>query len=320
MQIAVTGGAGFIGSHLCERLVKEGHDVLCIDNFYTGRKENLAGVIGSGKFELAECSIMEKDRLEGILRERKIEELYHYAAVVGVKRTLEDPKMVMDVNVTGAMNVMDAAYAAGCKKLVNISSSEVYGKPAEIPEREDSPKNVELPYAIAKLFSEKYAEYYQGQGLKTTSLRFFNVYGPRQNSTPYGFVVGIFIKSVLDGKPPPVFGDGSQTRDFTYIEDNLNATLIAGKLSKANGEVLNIGTGKAVTVLDLAKEIIGLSGKKLKPHFVSERPLDIKHRCADIKKMKDVLGYAPAYDLRTGLKHTMEWYGKYATGSGNRKV
>jgi len=311
MNIAVTGGAGFIGSHLCERAVKNGHYVVCLDNYYTGRKENIRHLRGHKNFKSIQCDIMDRGKIEKIFKEESIGLVYHYAAVVGVKRTLEKPKEVLDVNIKGTENVFEAALSSSCKKVVNISSSEVYGVPVELPERESSPKNVELPYAISKLLGEKYAEiYYEKYGLRTTSLRLFNVYGPRQNSTPYGFVVGIFIDRVLRNKPPVVFGDGTQTRDFTYIEDNIAPTVMAGEKSAANGKVINIATGKPTTISDLSKLVIELCRKKMKPVFDEERPHEIMHRLADITKMKKVLGYKPRYELKDGLRETMGWYKK----------
>ncbi|MFH1722356.1 MAG: SDR family NAD(P)-dependent oxidoreductase, partial [Candidatus Altiarchaeota archaeon] len=198
MNIAVTGGAGFIGSHLCEHLLEKGHYVVSLDNYSTGTKENISHLKCDENFREVTCDILDKEILENVFSENNVELVYHYAAVVGVKRTLENPKKVFEVNITGTENVLDAALHSGCKKVVNISSSEVYGHPVEVPEREDSPKNVELPYAISKLVGEKYAGIYNNMyGLKTTSLRLFNTYGPKQSSTPYGFVVGIFINRVL---------------------------------------------------------------------------------------------------------------------------
>ena len=308
-NVVVTGGAGFIGSHLCSELVKRGHYTVCVDNFYTGSKDNVSGLLEDENFKLIECDILEKERLKKIFKEESIDIVYHHAAVVGVKRTLENPKEVLDVNIKGTENVLDAALE--CKKVVNISSSEVYGSPIEVPEKETSPKNVELPYAIAKLLSEKYAEiYYEKYGLKTTSLRLFNVYGPRQNSTPYGFVVGIFIQRALKNQQPQIFGDGFQTRDFMYIDDNINATIAAGEKSAANGEVFNIAAGRPITILDLAELVTEMCGKNLKPKFEPEREHEIKHRFADVSKLRTVLEYKPKWELRAGLEQTINWYKK----------
>lgn len=314
MRISVTGGAGFIGSHLCEYLLKQGHEVVCLDNFSTGTKENIAPLLDNHNFKFFHCDIKDMAKLVEIFKQEAIELVYHYAAIVGVKRTLENPKEVLEVNINGTVNVLEAALKSGCQKVVNISSSEVYGNPVEVPEKEDSPKNVDLPYAISKLLTEKYAQiYYEKYGLKTTSMRLFNVYGPRQNSTPYGFVVGIFIKWVLQDKPPIIYGDGFQTRDFNYIGDCIIPTVIAGESDAGNGMVFNIAAGKPITILDLAELIIEICDKnsKLKPAFEPERDFEIRHRFADISKMRTVLGYKPQYDLKKGLKLTVEWYKQY---------
>ena len=309
MHILVTGGAGFIGSHLCEKLLKRGNKVVCLDNLSTGSIANIAPLLDNQNFKHYQCDVREKNNLLEIFKQEEVELIYHLAAVVGVKRTVENPKDVLEVNINGTVNVLEAALKSGCQKVANISSSEVYGNPVEVPENENSPKNVELPYAISKLVAEKYAQiYYEKYGLKTTSLRLFNVYGPRQEATPYGFVVGIFIKRVLQDKPPIIYGDGFQTRDFTYIEDCILPTIVAGESESANGEVFNIAAGKPVTILDLAELIIEMCGKNLNPVFEPEREFEIRHRFADVSKMRTIIGYKPKFDLKEGLKFTIEWY------------
>jgi len=307
-SILVTGGSGFIGSHLCEKLLAGGNHVVCLDNFLTGSMENIRHLMENKEFELVRCDIMEKAKMMKVFK-NGVDLVFHEAAVVGVKLTMEKPKLVLDANITGTRNVLDCALDSGCKKFVSASSSEVYGEPVEIPEKEDNVLNAKLPYAVAKLTGEKYCRaYYDEHGLNTTSLRYFNVYGPRQNSTPYGFVVGIFIQRALEGKPPVIFGDGTQTRDFTYIDDCIKATILASKSNKAEGEYLNIGTGVRVEIKDLAERIIGMSSKNLKPEFAPEREHEIRHRQADITKMKKILGFLPRFDLNRGLKLTMDWY------------
>ncbi len=309
MKAIVTGGAGFIGSFLCEKLLERGQDVVCIDNYSTGLKENIAHLIKSENFKAIECDIRDKNNLIKIFNDEIADIVYHLAAVVGVKRTLENPREVWDVAVKGTKNVLEAARNSSCKKVVNASSSEVYGVPSKIPESEDDPKNAKIPYALAKLIGEKIAkEYFENYGLKTTSLRYFNVYGPRQDSTPYGFVVAIFIKNVLNNKPPVIFGDGLATRDFTYIEDSVNATIISGESDAVNNKSINIGTGREIKILDLANMIIKICGKNMSPVFGKEREHEIPRRCADITKMKRVLKFEPKVNLESGLKSTIDWY------------
>ena len=309
MKVLITGGAGFIGSHLCEYFINKKDNVVCVDNFLSGNKRNIAKISKNENFTFYECDILNREKIFEIFKREEIDLVYHFAALVGVKRTLERPKEVFDVNINGTMNILDASLECGAQKVVNISSSEVYGNPVEVPEKETSPKNVELPYAISKLVGEKYAQiYYEKFGLKTTSLRLFNVYGPRQDSTPYGFVVGIFIKNVLNNQPPVIFGDGFQTRDFTYIDDVKNALVIAGTSDKSNGESFNIAAGKPITILDLAELIIEICDKKLSPVFEPERPFEIRHRFSDVTKMRTVLEYKPKIEIKKGLELTIDWY------------
>jgi nucleoside-diphosphate-sugar epimerase len=306
--VLVTGGAGFIGSHLCEKLLQKGNRVIALDNFLTGKMANINHLTRNKEFEIVKCDILERKNLEKIF-ENHIDTVFHEAAVVGVKRTIENPKLVLEANISGTKNILDCAKNSGCKRMVFASSSEVYGDPIKIPEREDGLLNPKLPYAVSKLTGEQYCRaYFEEFGLKTTSLRYFNVYGPRQNSTPYGFVVGIFIKRVLEGKPPIIFGDGKQTRDFTYIEDCIDATLIASQSNKAVGEVMNIGTGRMISIKDLAFMVIDISGNDLKPKFAPKREFEIMHRLADNTKMKKLLGFSPGYSLKSGLEKTIEWY------------
>ena len=318
MYIAVTGGAGFIGSSLCDYLLKQEKKVICLDNLTTGSKNNIKSCLRHPNFKFFKCDIRDRNKLEKIFRQEKIDIIYHYAAVVGVKRTLENPSEVLDVNINGTVNVLEVALKCDCQKVINISSSEVYGDPIDLPEKETSPLNAELPYAISKLKSEKHAQIYNEKyDLNTTSLRLFNVYGPRQNYSPYGFVVGIFINQILNNKSPTIFGDGLQTRDFTYLEDNIIPTVIAGESDAANGEVLNIAAGKQVTILKLAELILELCDRKnLNPVFKPPLEFEIKHRFADISKMKNILEYKPKYELSEGLELTIDWYKKNMGNKG----
>lgn len=307
MKILVTGGAGFIGSHLCEYLAKRGDQVICIDNLSTGRLENIEHI--KDKITFIKADANQFTILEPIFKENKLDAVFHYAAIVGVKRTLENPIDVLD-DIKGTRNILKLALQYGKPKIIFSSSSEVYGEPVEIPETENGHTNAQLPYAVTKLYCEKLLEaYWQKYSLPTCSLRFFNVYGPRQESSDYGFVGGIFIKRALEGKAPIIFGDGTQTRDFVYIDDNIEAGIHALESYAANGEAINIGTGKPTTILDLAEEIIDLCGatEKIKPEFVPPRD-DVRHRFPDISKMRRLLNFRPKINLRDGLQKTIDWY------------
>ena len=302
----VTGGAGFIGSHLCENLIRQNKRIICFDNLSTGSLSNIRSF--KDKLIFVKGDVTNKKDLIKVFSDYDIGFVYHHAAVVGVKRTLENPLEVLN-DINGTINILELARKHDVKKIVYASSSEVYGEPVEIPEVEDGHVNAKLPYAVTKLMSEKYLEaYYKTYGLPACSLRFFNVYGPRQESSAYGFVVGIFIKRILDDKQPTIFGDGTQTRDFVYIDDNIKATILAMESDKTNGEVVNIGTGKPTTILDLAEDVIHLCGKDLKPSFVEAIRQDIKHRFPNVSKMKALLKFKPEFSLQEGLKRTINWY------------
>lgn len=306
-KFLVTGGAGFIGSHLCEFLVNRGDSVVCFDNLSTGRLENIAHIKDKVTFVKGDANNFSD--LEEVFKNNKFDGVFHYAAVVGVKRTMENPLPVLE-DVEGTRNVLKLALANGKPKVVFASSSEVYGEPVEIPEVESGHANPKIPYAVAKLYSEKLLEaYWQKYQLPTCSLRFFNVYGPRQESSDYGFVAGIFIKKVLKNESPVIFGDGTQTRDFVYIGDNIAASVAALESPATNGEVVNIGTGKPTTLVDLAEDVIAACGKegKIKIEFAPKRD-DIRHRFPDVSKMIRLLSFRPRTSLREGLKKTIAWY------------
>jgi len=306
-RVLVTSGAGFIGLHLVEKLLKEGNEVVCFDNLATGSLDNIGDFKENPDFQFIQGDILDREAMDKAFD--GIEYVFHYAAVVGVKRTIENPLEVLNTNIEGTRNVLELSLKHGVEKVIFASSSEVYGEPVEIPERENGHVNAKLPYAISKLVDENYCRaYYKKFGLKTTSLRFFNVYGPKQESTPYGVVVGIFIRQALSSQPITVFGDGTQTRDFVFIKDNVNATVIAAEKNTTNGEVLNIGTGKPTTILDLAEEIIDIVGNDVEVMFLPERENNIKHCFPDISKMRKLLEYKPEYKLKDGLEITVDWY------------
>ena len=306
--ILVTGGAGFIGSHLCEKLLTKGYQVICFDNLSAGQKKNISH-LKDLVFVKGDANIFSD--LEKIFKSQKLFAVFHYAAMVGVKRTLENPVAVLD-DINSTRHVLNLALKFGKPKIIFASSSEVYGEPVEIPEIEKGHVNAKMPYSVVKLYCEKLLEaYWQEYQLPICALRFFNVYGPRQESSDYGFVVGIFIKRALKGLPPQIYGDGTQTRDFVFINDNVEASIRALESSAVNGEVINIGTGRPTTILDLAEEIAAVCSpeKEIKPEFLAKRD-DVRHRFPDIGKMRCLLNFRPRYSLREGLAETIRWYQK----------
>src|SRR3989344_6927166 len=308
--VLVTGGAGFVGSHLSRELLASLCKVICFDNLSTGKKPNIQDLETNKNFVFVEGDVNVLEDITKVFLEHKIDYVFHYAAKVGVLRTIEHPLDVMR-DIDGIRNILELSRQHVVQKVIFSSSSEVYGDPVEFPEREDGHLNPKMPYAVVKLVGEKYLELYnQVYGLRTCALRFFNIYGPRQDSSAYGFVVGIFIKQALAGEPLSVFGDGTQTRAFVYIDDNINASILALLSAETDGKVVNIGTGRPMTVLALAESIIrevGSQGPEIK--FLPTRSGgEIRHRFPDVGKMRKLLHYHPKYTIEKGLRETINWY------------
>lgn len=308
--ILVTGGAGFVGSNLIEKLLASGAFVICFDNLSTGKESNVKDFFENKNFVFVKGDVNDLNDLSAVFEKHKIDYVFHYAATVGVLRTVDNPIDVLR-DIDGIKYIAELSHKNKVKKVVFSSSSEVYGEPLELPEKEDSPLNLKLPYATVKLIGEQYLKaYYQTHGLKCCLLRFFNVYGPKQDSSAYGFVAGTFVKNAIKNEPLTVFGDGSQTRDFVYIEDNINASILALLSDETDNQSINIGAGKPTTILDLANHVIKISGNTdLKINFLPLRKDgEIKHRFPDVTKMERLLKYKPRYSLDEGLKKTFEWY------------
>ena len=307
--VLVTGGAGFIGSWMCMSLLELGARVVCVDDLSTGKRENVAHCRQYGNsFVFVQADANSKKALATIFSKYKPQYVLHYAAFLGVRRTLENPFKVL-VDIEGIKNILELSRKHNVTKALFSSSSEVYGElngTTAVEHR--TPINSRLPYAAVKALGEIYFRtYYEEYGLPTVSLRFFNVYGPRQESSAYGFVTAIFMRQAMAGKPLTIFGKGLQTRDFVYIKDNIEATLKALLDHKIKGEEINIGTGKETSVIDLAKKIAKLSGKSSKIKFLPPRKKgDMLGRCPDITKMKRLLKYQPRYTLDRGLRETYE--------------
>lgn len=309
--ILITGGAGFIGSHLCERFLDLGAQIVCFDNFSTGSQSNLEQVSHNNKFVLEKGDINNKQTLNKIFNRYSIDYVLHLAAVLGVKRLEEEPLEIIK-DIKGIKYILDECRNHKIKKIIFASSSEAYGEPLKLPQKEDgihnpNPRDV---YALTKLMGENLIRiYYDNYNVPGCAARFFNVYGPRQDSSPYGFVVGIFINQLLKNQQPTIFGDGMQTRDFTYVDDSVEAVVRAlDSGNETNGEVINIGTGRQTTVSELCEKITQLSGKKIQPIFLPERKIEIRYRCPDTTKMKNLLKFKPSYSLSQGLDLTYKWY------------
>jgi len=295
MKYAVTGGAGFIGSHLVKNLVERGNEVIVIDNLNTGKKENIEKI--SKKIDFFEIDIRDFSAVEDILK--NIDGVFHEAALASVQDSFRIPDEFFEVNVNGTENIFKIGKKLGIK-IVYASSSSVYGNPIRIPIKESDGKNPFNPYAKTKLEGDKLAEKYAKNGLKVIGLRYFNVFGPRQ-SKEYAGVIKLFLERIQQGLSPLINGDGLQVRDFVYVDDVVNANILAME-SNIDSEFFNIGTNSVVSVLDLANMIIKFSGLKLKPIHRPPVPGDVKVTQADITKAKMMLKWKPTTSIENWLK------------------
>lgn len=303
--VLVTGGAGFIGSHLVEALVTLGADVRILDDLSSGSEANVpAGAT------LVHRSVLDASAVEQAMEGRQW--VFHLAALVSVPHSVENPRAYHEVNGTGTVNVLEAARKWGTQRVMYSASSSAYGDAPELPKTESMPDRPKSPYAAAKLIGECYIGAYAAcYNIDAVSLRYFNIFGPRQNPhSPYSGVIAAFSKMILAGKPPRITGDGSASRDFTYVHNAVHANLLAARSpTRLGGDVVNVGVGKRYTVLQLANAMLKHFGRDdLKPEFAPERPGDVPHSLAELSKTRAVLGYEPIVDFEAGLKATCQWY------------
>ena len=302
----VTGGAGFIGSHIAEALVKRGDRVRVLDNLSTGKRENMAHI--ADEIEFIEGDIRDYDITRRAMEGVNI--AFHEAAIPSVPRSVKDPQFNHENNVNGTFNVLMAARDAGVKRVVFAASSSAYGETEVLPKQEEMLPSPLSPYAVAKLVGEFYCQVFtRAYGLETVSLRYFNVFGPRQDpSSPYSGVISKFITTLLQGQTPVIYGDGEQSRDFTYIDNVVAANLRAAEAEEAVGQVMNLGLCERTTLNQLLEELQRIIGTSLAPKYEETRPGDIRHSLADITRAEELLGYRPAVGLAEGLRRTVEWY------------
>lgn len=306
MDYLVTGGAGFIGSHLAASLVEQGAGVRVLDNFSTGKRENLAPILG--KIDLVEGDITDPRICAHACAGVRF--VLHQAALPSVPKSIADPVSSHRTNVDGTFNMLLAARDAGVRRFVFAASSSAYGESPALPKTESMPTQPLSPYAVQKLAGENYCRVFaEVYGLETLSMRYFNVFGPRQDpASQYAAAIPAFVTAIIGDRPPTVYGDGEQTRDFTYIENVIKANLAAVEATKTHGEVLNIACGDPVTVNAIIREINAILGKDVRPEYVAQRPGDIKHSWADISLAAEKIGFAPAIPLAEGLRRTIVWY------------
>jgi len=297
----VTGGAGFIGSHLVDRLIKEGFEVSVLDNLSTGRMENLMRHLESGGVRLVNADILDRRAVKQALTD--VEAVFHLAAITSVPYSIKHPDATRKANVEGTRILLDACLGGNVERFIYVSSCAVYGEPEYLPIDERHPARPVSPYAESKLEAERLCrEFQKAYGLKTTIVRPFNVYGPRMKSGMYGGVIARFIERLRLNKPPIIYGDGTQTRDFVHVWDVVNALMLTLNSQKAIGEIFNVASGVATSIDELAKLVMELSGiDGLKPLYRPARNGDIKHSYADVSKAKAKLGYEPKISLKEGI-------------------
>lgn len=305
-KVLVTGGAGFIGSHIVGRLVEMGADVTVLDNLITGKKENIEDYLGKIRFiqkDLTDDAALE-EALEGV------ELVSHQAALRSVPKSVEKPLDYHRVNVTGTLNLFMKAKKKGTKRIVFASSSSVYGERVDFPEKEDDLPRPASPYAATKLMGEHYAFLFSGlYGLDVVSLRYFNVFGPRQSlENRYAVVVPKFIVSLLKNEGPPIYGDGEQERDFTYIDNVVDANILALIRDNIGGQVFNIAGGKPYSVNQLYNILEKITAKRCEPTYLEPRPGDVRKTCADISKAAGALGWQPKVEFKEGLEKSVSWF------------
>jgi nucleoside-diphosphate-sugar epimerase len=313
IQVLVTGGGGFIGSHLVVRLAELGHDVRILDNFATGRRSNVLAI--ADETELVEGDIQSYERVHNAVRGCEI--VFHEAALPSVPRSVQDPLTSNATNVIGTLNVLLAARDVGVRRVVFASSSSVYGSDPTLPKSEDLATKPMSPYAVAKMACEGYCRSFGVvYGLETVSLRYFNVFGPRQDPrSQYAAVIPNFISALLHGKRPTIFGDGEQSRDFTFIENVIDANLLAMEAPSCAGKAYNVACGERFTLNDLCRELCELIGIEIEPLYDAARAGDVGHSLADISLARRDLGYEPRIKFREGLERTIAYFEQEAASS-----
>jgi nucleoside-diphosphate-sugar epimerase len=304
-QYLVTGGAGFIGSHLAEELIRRGERVRVADSLITGKRQNLS--------HLPEVEFIEGDLADADVARRAVEGMdyvLHQAAIPSVPRSVQDPITSNRANIDAALNVLVAARDAGVRRVVYAGSSSAYGDTPTLPKVETMPTAPLSPYALQKLVAEQYCQMFTKlYGLETVTIRYFNVFGPRQDpSSPYSGVISLFISALAEGRQPTIYGDGGQTRDFTYVANVVDGVLRACHASEASGEVINVATGGRISLNELFQTLRSLTGAKVEPIYQETRAGDVRDSQADIGKARRLLGYEPSVGLADGLQKTFEWF------------
>ncbi len=305
-KFLVTGGAGFIGSNICRKLVSQGCFVRVVDNLLTGKKSNLADIID--KIEFIQADMGDSEVAQSAVKD--IDVVLHQGALPSVPVSVNNPAATHKHCVDATFTLLLAARNAGTKRFVYAASSSAYGDAPTSPKIETMPASPLSPYAVAKLAGEYYCSvFYKVFGLETVSLRYFNVFGPYQDpASQYAAAIPAFVTAILKDQPPTIYGDGEQSRDFTYIDNVVDANLLAARAEETEGQVINIACGQAVTVNEIIDMINDLIGKKIKPNYTAARPGDVKHSLADITLAEKIIGFKPVVTFSEGLQKAIEWY------------
>jgi len=305
-KIIVTGGAGFIGSHLCKSLIEEGNSVYCVDNFYNGNLNNIRGLFNNKDFYFIEGDVRDFNLMKELCSDA--DHIFHLAAQIHVEKSIIRPEETLDINLTGTKNLLEICKHNKKIKMTMASSAEVYGE-SEGKHSEKSPLKPQSPYAASKVAAEAFCvSYYHTYGTDVRVLRNFNTFGERQKSSGYGSVIAIFVKRAIEGKPLIIYGDGNQTRDYQYVEDVVKSYKLSMKIPA--GEVINTGFGKDHTINDIAKMVIEITGSNSKIVHADPRPGEVKKLQSDVKKIKS-FGHKNKYDLKSGLSKYIDWVVKY---------
>lgn len=309
-KVLVTGGAGFIGSHLTEALLRAGHQVRVLDNLSTGKRENLVFEEAYPFLEMIEGDICDLKICQEVME--GIEYVFHQAALPSVQRSVEDPMSSNEANIAGTLNILIAARDSGVKRVIYAASSSAYGDTPSLPKKEEMSPHPLSPYALQKLVGEQYCRlFYQLYGLETISLRYFNIFGPKQDpNSIYSAVIPRFIDALVSGRPPTIYGDGEQSRDFTYIENVVHANLLAMDAERTQGEVVNIACGRRVSLNQLLRILQDIIGSHIPPLYEEPRKGEPRHSLADIGRAREVLNYSPRVGIEEGLRRTVEYFKK----------
>jgi UDP-glucose 4-epimerase len=312
MKILITGGAGFIGSHLCDKYVKDGHTVICLDNFMSGNLTNIRPLLDYRNFKLIKGDIRDTELLNDIIRD--VEVVMNLAAQIHVDRSYVEPRMTWDVNVMGTQNILEAARLHDVRKVIQASTSEVYGSAQYSPIDENHPLCAPHPYGASKIAADRmcYA-YIKTYGMNICILRLFNTFGPRQRDLGYGGVISIFTRRILNNVPPIIYGDGTQTRDYTFVADAVKAYDLLLNHKEPITEPVNIGSGSELSIIEIARRIIDLCGRsgQIEPVHSDPRMGEVKRLIANASRAKELLGWRADYNFEQGLKDFVQWYKNY---------